>query len=200
MEATMGEKHYHFFAFISRMKYIYRWGLMRNTQQENLQGHSLEVAVIAHALAVIRNNIYGGNVNPDRIAVQAIFHDSNETITGDMPTPIKYFNPSISKAYKDVENISKDKLVSMLPEELKATYAKLLFYGDSEEEARQIIKAADRISAYVKCIEEEKAGNKEFKKAGEAIYASILEIGIPEINYFIENFLTSFFLSLDELE
>lgn len=196
----MPKSKYHFFAFLSRMKYIARWGLMRNTLPENIQEHSLQVAIIAHALAVIKNRFFSGNVNPDRIAVLGMFHDCNEIITGDMPTPIKYFNPDISKAYKDVETVSKNKLLSMLPEELAGSYSELLFHEDNDKESWKIVKSADRLAAYIKCLEEVKAGNKEFKKASESIYKSIVEIGSPEVNYFLEHFLPSFSLTLDELE
>ncbi|MCX7842888.1 MAG: 5'-deoxynucleotidase [Clostridia bacterium] len=191
---------HHFFAFISRMKYINRWGLMRNTFSENIQEHSLQVAIIAHALAVIRNEFFGGGVNPDSIAVAAMYHDSNETITGDLPTPIKYFNPEISQAYSNIENTSKEKLISMLPEELKGTYRKILFLCDEDREARAIIKAADKISAYIKCLEEEKAGNKEFKKAGASILKNISQIELPEVKYFMDKLMPSFSLTLDELD
>ena len=196
----MNRAGHHFFAFLSRMKYINRWGLMRNTHPENIQEHSLQVAVIAHALAVIRNRLFGGEINADRVAVTAIYHDSNETITGDMPTPVKYFNPDISKAYKAVEDISKKKLLSMLPETLKEEYTNIFFYEDQNKEYKNLVKAADRIAAYIKCIEEEKAGNREFKKAGEAIYSDILKIELPEVKYYVENFIPSFFLTLDELD
>ncbi len=196
----MSSKKHHFFAFISRMKYINRWGLMRNTQQENIQEHSLQVAVIAHALAVIRNSIYNGNINPDRVAVMGMYHDCNETITGDMPTPIKYFNPEISKAYEDVEAISRRKLLGMLPEELQEAYRGVIFRQEGDEECWRLVKAADRISAYLKCTEEEKAGNKEFKKAGQAILNSIRQIELPEVKYFMDKFVPSFALTLDELD
>lgn len=181
------------------MKYINRWGLMRNTQPENIQEHSLQVAMIAHALAVIKNRYFGGSMDENRIAVLGIYHDANEIITGDMPTPIKYFNPKISEAYKDIELISKNKLLSMLPAELKGDYASILLH-DEKDENYKLVKAADRISAYVKCLEEVKAGNKEFTKAGETISKSIGELRLPEVDYFMEHFMPSFGLSLDELE
>jgi 5'-deoxynucleotidase len=190
----------HPFAFLSRMKYITRWGLMRNTQSENIQEHSLQVAVIAHALAVIKNEFFDGDTNPERIAVLGVFHDCNEIITGDLPTPIKYHNPGISSAYKDIETISKKKLLSMLPEELVGTYSSILFHDEQDREGWKLVKAADRISAYIKCVEEEKAGNREFKKASESIYQSIMEIDLPEVHYFMEKFMPSFYLTLDELE
>ncbi|HHV60932.1 MAG TPA: 5'-deoxynucleotidase [Clostridiaceae bacterium] len=196
----MKNKKYHFFAFLSRMKYITRWGLMRNTFPENIQEHSLNVAIIAHALAVIRNKMYGGNINEGRVAVLAMYHDCNEIITGDMPTPIKYHNPEISKAYKNVEEVSKRKLLSMLPDELVDSYESILFQSEGEYEYKRIVKAADRIAAYIKCLEEIKAGNNEFKKAGEAILKTIREIDLPEVAYFMENFIPSYCLTLDELE
>ena len=194
----MSKGKFHFFAFLSRMKYIMRWGLMRNTQTENIQEHSLQVAVIAHSLAVIRNTFFEGNVNPERIAVLAMYHDANEIITGDMPTPIKYYNPEISRVYRDVEDVSKDKLISMLPQELKESYRSILFFEDEDELHFKIVKAADRISAYIKCIEEVKAGNREFKKASESILKSVIDSDLPEVKYFMDNFIPSFYLTLDE--
>lgn len=198
-EEAMPKNKYHFFAFLARMKYITRWGLMRNTQSENIQEHSLQVAIIAHALALIKNRFYGGNIDPNRVAVLGMFHDSNEIITGDMPTPIKYFNPEISKAYKDIENVSKDKLLSMLPSQLTEDYKKIFFHEEVSDSWR-LVKAADRISAYIKCLEEVKAGNKEFKKASETILKTINDIKLPEVTYFMENFIPSFFLTLDEMD
>jgi 5'-deoxynucleotidase len=173
---------------------------MRNTYSENIQEHSQQVAVIAHALAVIRNTYFNGVVNPERIAVLAMYHDSNEIITGDMPTPIKYYNPVISSAYKEVEHISKEKLISMLPDELKHIYRSIFFIQEDEKDNWEIVKAADRIAAYIKCLEEEKAGNSEFRKASETVYKTIMEIQMPEIKYFMDRFIPSFSLSLDELE
>lgn len=173
---------------------------MRNTQQENIQEHSLQVAMIAHALALIKNQFYGGGVDADRIAVLGMYHDSNEIITGDMPTPIKYYNPQIKKVYKEIEDISKSKLLSMLPDELADCYSRLLVDERGEDESWRLVKAADRIAAYIKCVEEAKAGNKEFNKASDTIYKSIMEIDLPEVRYFMENFMPSFFLTLDEME
>ncbi|MDD4296095.1 MAG: 5'-deoxynucleotidase [Ruminiclostridium sp.] len=192
------KKQFHFFAFLSRMKFITRWGLMRNTNSESIQEHSLQVSMIAHALSLIKNTYFGGCVNSERIAVLAMYHDSNETITGDLPTPIKYYNPSISNAYKDLENISKEKLLSMLPEELADEYRRILFFGEASDEGK-IVKAADRISAYIKCLEEEKTGNTEFKKAAAATLKKINEMDLPEVNYFMDNFIYGFKLTLDEL-
>ncbi|MEG6614029.1 5'-deoxynucleotidase [Pseudoclostridium thermosuccinogenes] len=196
----MAKSGFHFFAFLSRMKYITRWGLMKNTQPENIQEHSLQVAMIAHGLALIRNKFYGGNINADRVAVLGLFHDCNEIITGDMPTPIKYYNPQISKAYKDVEETSKRKILSMLPKELQSDYTEILFHEDIDPESWKIVKAADKISAYIKCLEEVKAGNMEFKKASESIYDAISQIDMPEVAYFMKNFIPSFSLTLDELD
>jgi 5'-deoxynucleotidase len=173
---------------------------MRNTQSENIQEHSLQVAIIAHALALIKNRFYDGKINSDRIAVLAMYHDCNEIITGDLPTPVKYFNPEISQAYKNVEDISKNKLLSMLPPELSDSYSSILFHEEQDSEYWSIVKAADRIAAYIKCIEELTAGNKEFKKASETILKSIQELKMPEVKYFMENFMNSFSLTLDELD
>ena len=190
---------YNFFAFLSRMKHINRWGLMRNTRTENLEEHSFEVAVIAHALAVIKNTYFNGKVNSEKIALFAMYHDCNETITGDMPTPIKYYNHQIRDAYKKIEDISKDKLISMLPEEMKEYYKEVLFFEDIEE-YKYIVKAADKISAYIKCIEEEKVGNSEFKKARESILKNIEQINKPEVKFFMDKFIPGYLLSLDEQE
>lgn len=150
---------YHFYAMLSRMKNIYRWGLMRNTKQESLSEHTLETAFVAHALSLIHNNRFGGNVDADRMAVLALFHDTSEIITGDMPTPIKYYNPEIKKVYKEIEKVAEDKLLSMLPDYLSDDLAKV--YSDIDDTARLIIKAADKISAYIKCIEELKMGDRK---------------------------------------
>ncbi len=171
---------------------------MRNTEIENIAEHSLQVAMIAHLLATIKNKYYGGNLDPNYIAVLAIFHDSSEIITGDMPTPIKYFNPELKEAYKNVENIANHKLVSMLPDDFKEAYQNIFFDNESEEWA--IVKAADKLAAYIKCIEEEKAGNKEFLKAKETISKSLDAINRPEVKYFMDIFMCSFSLTLDELE
>jgi 5'-deoxynucleotidase len=184
------------------MKYINRWGLMRNSISENIQEHSLQVAIIAHALALIKNRFYDGEVDADHIAVKAIFHDASEILIGDLPTPVKYYNPEIKSAYKDVEDISRDKLISLLPPDLQGAYSDFI-YEDEENEEYRIIKAADRISALIKCIEEEKVGNSEFRKASQSIKAIIDELiesdEMPEVKYFMDNFLDGFSLTLDEL-
>ncbi len=189
----------HFFAYLSRMKLIKRWGLMRNTNPENIQEHSLEVAIIAHGLAVIRNKIFNGDVDPERIMALAVFHEVGEVITGDIATPIKYFNPEIKKAYNEIERVPKLRLFNMLPDELKEDYNSLFFLEEKDYDHWRIVKAADKISAYVKCLEELKAGNQEFLKAKKAIKREIDKFDLPEVKYFIERFVPSFSLALDEL-
>ena len=186
-----------FFAMLSRMRYINRWGLMRNTFQENIQEHSHQVAVLAHALAVIQNRFYGGQIDPGAVAVAALYHDASEILTGDMPTPIKYDNPDIQAAYKQVEAVAEQKLLSMLPEELRRDFDEAVTIPDPEIHA--IVKAADKLSAYIKCVEELKAGNTEFKKAKEQTYAALCQNPIPALKYFMEHFLPGFELTLDEL-
>ncbi len=187
----------HFFPMIARMRYINRWGLMRNTRLENIQEHSHQVAVLAHALAVIQNRRFGGQVDPGAVAVAALYHDASEILTGDMPTPIKYDNPDIQAAYKAVESVAERKLLSMLPEDLRPDYEAALTIPDPE--IRALVKAADKLSAYLKCVEELKAGNTEFKKAREQTYAALCSNPIPALQYFMERFLDGFSLTLDEL-
>ncbi len=188
---------HHFFAMLSRMKYIDRWGLMRNTVQENIQEHSHQVAVLAHALAVIQNRYFGGQVDPGAVAVAALYHDASEILTGDMPTPIKYDNPDIQAAYKQVEAVAEQKLLSMLPEALRADFDEAVTIPDPE--VRAIVKTADKLSAYLKCVEELKAGNTEFKKAKEQTWTALNRNPSPALQYFIEHFLPGFELTLDEL-
>ena len=188
---------HHFFAMLSRMRYINRWGLMRNTFQETIQEHSHQVAVLAHALAVIQNRYFGGQVDPGAVAVAALYHDASEIITGDMPTPIKYDNPEIRDAYKLVERVAEQKLLSMLPDELRPAYEEIITIPDPKIHA--LVKAADKLSAYLKCVEELKAGNLEFKKAKEQTYAALCQNPIPSLKYFMEHFLSGFELTLDEL-
>ena len=188
---------HNFFPMIARMRYIDRWGLMRNTQVENIQEHSHMVAVLAHALAVIENTYFGGTVDPGEVAVAALYHDASEIITGDMPTPIKYDNPEIRDAYKLVERVAEQKLLSMLPDELRPAYEEIITIPDPKIHA--LVKAADKLSAYLKCVEELKAGNLEFKKAKEQTYAALCQNPIPALNYFMEHFLAGFELTLDEL-
>lgn len=200
----MSKEQYNFYAYISRMKYIMRWGLMRNTVSENIQEHSLQVAVLAHSLAYIHNMLNKDNkeaqLDPAKACVYAVFHDANEIITGDMPTPIKYYNPIIKEHYHKIEDISKDKLLSMLPEDMEEYYRDIMFYEDRAPEYYPIVKAADKLSAYLKCVEEVKAGNSEFTKAKESIYANLTEMECPALKYFLEHFTDSFELTLDELE
>ena len=188
---------YNFFPMISRMRYINRWGLMRNTRLENIQEHSHQVAVLAHALAVIQNRYYGGQVDPGAVAVAALYHDASEILTGDMPTPIKYDNPDIQNAYKQVESVAEQKLLSMLPEDLRPDFNDIITIPDPQVHA--LVKAADKLSAYLKCVEELKAGNTEFKKAKEQTYAALCQNAIPALQYFMEHFLEGFELTLDEL-
>ena len=188
---------YNFFPMIARMRYIDRWGLMRNTQVENIQEHSHMVAVLAHALAVIENKYFGGQIDPGAVAVAALYHDASEIITGDMPTPIKYDNPEIKAAYKAVESVAEQKLLSMLPDDLRGEYEDIITIPDPDVHA--LVKAADKLSAYLKCVEELKAGNLEFKKAKEQTYAALCQNPIPSLRYFMEHFLEGFELTLDEL-
>ena len=188
---------YNFYPMIARMRYINRWGLMRNTQTENIQEHSHMVAVLAHGLAVIQNEKFGGRVDPGQVAVAALYHDASEILTGDMPTPIKYDNPDIQFAYKQVEAVAEAKLLSMLPEDLRPAYEEAITIVDPEIKA--LVKAADKLDAYLKCVEEVKAGNAEFKKAKEQTYAALCQNPIPALQYFMEHFLEGFSLTLDEL-
>lgn len=188
----------HFFAYLSRMKFIQRWNLMRNTQPENIQEHSLQVAMIAHGLALLRNREFGGEVNPERVAVLAMFHDVGEVITGDLATPIKYFNPAIKESYNAIDEVARTKLLGMIPKGLRADYKGLLFADESTEEWK-LVKAADRICAYVKCLEELKAGNREFAKAEKTIKRAIDAIDVPEVKVFMQRYVPSFVLTLDEL-
>lgn len=187
-----------FFALISRMRYIGRWGLMRSSIPENVQEHSHMVAVIAHALGVIRREVFGRECDPNALAAAALFHDAPEIITGDMPTPVKYHSGALTAAYKEVERGAAEKLVSMLPVELRGAYESLIS-GDVGEENEQLVKAADRLSAYIKCIEERKAGNLEFLSAERQTLERIRSMGLPETGYFIEHFIPAFELDLDGL-
>jgi 5'-deoxynucleotidase len=192
----------HFFAYLSRMKFIRRWGLMHSTYPENIQEHSLRVALVAHALAIIRNRVRGGNINPDRTAALALYHDASEVLTGDLPTPVKYFNPDIKTAYRAIEAAAAKKLLSMIPSELQEDYRAFLSHDAQDaidQEHRELVKAADKLCAYLKCLEELSAGNQEFRHAERALKASVEEINLPEVRYFLETFVPSFTLTLDEL-
>jgi 5'-deoxynucleotidase len=200
-----------FFAMVSRMRYINRWSLMRNTLAENIEEHSLQVAIIGHALALIRKVYFPTDpegrqripVDPDRVACLCLYHDANEILTGDLPTPVKYFNTSMTGAYRDVERQASIRLLAMLPEELALHYQELLSPAKDSEtirEALRLVKAADKISALIKCIEEEKAGNKEFIAAAKKIRKAIDGQNLPEVEYFMEQFLPAFAATLDDLE
>lgn len=187
----------HFFAFVFRMRYILRWSLMKNTEQENLQEHTAETAMIAHSLAVIRRDVFGQECDPGRIAAVALYHDAPEIMTGDLPTPVKYHSDRIRHAYGEIEDAARERLLGMLPEELRGSYEPLLYGEDSPEYT--LVKAADRISAYLKCLREEKAGNTEFSKAAEQTLRALKDMHLPEAEYFMEKFLPSFGLPLDEM-
>ena len=190
----------HFFAYLSRMKFINRWGLMHNTYPENIQEHSLRVAMIAHALAIIRNRVFGGAVNPERTAVLALYHDASEVLTGDLPAPVKNFNPEIKAAYKAIEASAAQKLLHMIPGALQADYRRLFVPDHADREHRELVTAADKLCAYIKCLEEIGAGNPEFAKAEKTLRASLDALALPEVRYFLDTFAPSFRLTLDELE
>lgn len=193
------KKKYHFFAMLSRMKYINRWSLMRNTNKENISEHSLEVAKIAHALAVISNQRFGGNVNADRAAVLGVFHDAPEILTGDMPTPIKYYSKQIHEAYSQVEDDACNALLEMIPQDLREEYKPFFFKQEQDRQLWKYVKAADKISAYIKCVEEAKAGNRDFDKAAKANLDAINGLDMPEVKCFMDDFMESYSLTLDEM-
>ncbi len=195
----MSQRPYSFFAMLARMKYIERWALMRNSEKENISQHSLEVAIIAHALALLGNKRMGRSYDPEHAAMLGIYHDCTEIITGDMPTPIKYENPEIQSAYKQIEKTAAFRLLNMLPEELREEYEPYFIPRPQDKELHLLVKAADKISALIKCIEEAKAGNQEFRSAEASIMASILELHCPEADLFVEEFLPTYHLTLDEL-
>ncbi len=187
-----------FYALMGRMRYITRWGLMRNTFSENISEHSHQVAVLAHALALIRRDILGlPTPDPDRCAVAALYHDASEILTGDLPTPIKYYNPDIKEAYKQVERIAGNRLLDMLPPQLRASYAQYVL--EDEEDLLPFIKGADKLSAHIKCLEEQKAGNTEFDTAAKQTWEAMKAMARPELDWFLENCLGAFALNLDQL-
>lgn len=187
-----------FYAYLSRMKYINRWALMRNSMEENLCEHTLETAYIAHALGLISNRRCGGSVDIGRLVLAAMYHDCSEILTGDLPTPVKYDNPQIKSAYKALEAVAEDKLISMLPEDIRGDYRPL--FGEQENpKISELVRAADKLSAVIKCIQEGKAGNMEFERAKAAQLASIKALCSPEADIFVEEFLPAYMLSLDEL-
>lgn len=192
-------EQYDFFAFLSRMRYISRWGLMRNTVPENIQEHSLDVAVIAHALAMIRNTYFEGSLDPSRAALYGIFHDASEIFTGDMPTPVKHFNPNFKRSFHQLEDRARRKLLDMLPPEMAKEYEPLFFF-DEQKEYAVLVKAADKIAALAKCIEEGKSGNLEFRRAEIEHFEQLSASPLPEVRFFLEKFLPGYRLSLDELK
>lgn len=187
-----------FYALMARMRYITRWGLMRNTFSENIQEHSHQVAVLAHALAMIRRDVlHMEGPDPDRCAVAALYHDVSETLTGDMPTPIKYHNPEIKSAYKQVERIASERLLAMVPRELEASYRGYIM--EEQEDVQPTVKAADKLSAYIKCLEEQKAGNTEFDSAAKSTLEAMQAMQMPELDWFLENCMEAFRFNLDQL-
>jgi 5'-deoxynucleotidase len=190
----------HFFAWMARMRFIQRWGLMHSTHAENIQEHSLRVAMIAHALAVIRNRLYAGDLSPDRAAALAMYHDASEVLTGDLPRPVKYFNPAIERAYHALERVAREKLLAMLPPPLQPDYQSLLVPGAQDAAHLELVKAADKLCAYIKCLEEASAGNREFSEAEKVLRQNVEGIDLPEVRYFLATFVPSFRLTLDELK
>jgi 5'-deoxynucleotidase len=189
----------HFFAYLSRMRFIGRWGLMHSTRPENIQEHSLRVAMIAHTLAVIRNRLFAGGVSPDRLAVLGLYHDAAEVLTGDLPRPVKYFNPEIETSYRRIETVAREKLLGMVPEALRVDYAALFRPESAAAVEQEMVKAADKLCAYMKCLEEVTAGNREFGEAEKTLRQTIEAIELPEVRYFVQTFVPSFRLTLDEL-
>ena len=190
---------YDFYAYLDRMKYIKRWQLMRSVREENIMEHSQSVAVLAHALAVIRNKCFGGNVDVSKTVLYAIYHETSEVMTGDLPTPIKYYNKSIHGAYKELERSACEKIVATLPEEMRGGISPYIL-ADEDSVEYKLVKAADRLAAYIKCAEEMRSGNTEFKKARKSIEDDLRSRKMPEVEYFFEHFVKSFGYSLDELE
>ena len=189
---------YDFFALLSRMKYIVRWSLMRSTVQENVQEHSHMVAVLAHTLGIVRRDVFHKDCDPDALAAIALYHDAPEILTGDLPTPIKYHSAGIKSAYDEVETLAVDKLLGELPEVLRPAYRELL-EAPKDPERYELVKAADKLSAYIKCVEERKAGNLEFVSAEAATLKKLRELKMPEVDYFLEHFMPGFEKNLDEL-
>ena len=189
----------HFFAHLARMKLIHRWPLMHNVRIENVQEHSLQVAMVAHALALIRNRFFDGQLNPERIATLAMFHDVSEVLTGDLPTPVKYYNPAIKEEYKKIEKIAEQKLIDMAPEPFREDYAELISGDKHSEDEAFIVKAADVICAYLKTLEELSAGNREFTLAKKRLDKMLKDYHSDEVDYFLKQYVPSFSLSLDEI-
>ncbi|ACY85227.1 5'-deoxynucleotidase [Edwardsiella piscicida] len=195
----MSHTQSHFFAHLARLKLISRWPLMRNVRTENVSEHSLQVAFVAHALAIIKNRRFGGSVDAERVALQAMYHDASEVLTGDLPTPIKYYNPQIAHEYKKIEEMAQQKLLAMLPAELRQDFLPLIDERSYPPEERQIVKQADALCAYLKCLEELAAGNQEFLLAKARLEKTLDERNSPEMAYFMQVFVPSFTLSLDEI-
>ena len=193
-------KLYPFNALLARMKYIARWGLMRAARTESLSEHTADAAILAHTLCLVSQTIFGTDVRPETVAVAALYHDASEILTGDMPTPVKYYSPHIREAYAQVEQSACEHLVSMLPEDLRADFAPFFFKDETDEELWKLVKAADKICAYIKCIEEKKAGNTEFDRAAESTLESINALDIPEAEEFMKEFLDGYRLTLDEIK
>lgn len=192
-------KKSNFFAFVSRMKYINRWGLMRSTKEENVSEHSLNVAMIAHALATIQNKRLGKDIDANKVALYSMYHDAAEILTGDLPTPVKYFNPAIRTAYKEVELSASKSLLNMLPEDFQEVYEPALIPKAEDSDIWKTIKAADKISAYIKCIEEEKSGNREFVKAKQALQKEMDDMDRQDVRIFMDEFFEGYGLTLDEM-
>jgi 5'-deoxynucleotidase len=190
---------FHFYAYVAKLKYIVRWGLKRNVESENVKEHSFDVAVIAHALALIRNRYFGGDVDANQLAIVALFHDASEVLTGDLPGPIKYFNPSIALAYKEVEKAAKAKLLTMLPGELQEDYRPLIDDSWMQGDLKKLVKAADVLAAYIKCIQEVESNNHEFQVAKQRVEGMLQDYDLPEVQFFLDKFLPSYRLTLDEL-
>ena len=189
---------YHFFAYLSRMRFIERWSLMRNSLPENIQEHSHMVAVIAHALGIIRRDVFGSSCDPEQCAAAALYHDCSEILTGDLPTPIKYHSDEIHHAYQQLEELACTRLLETLPEEIRGSFSPY-FGGEAEKQTHDIVKAADKLSAYLKCVEERRAGNDEFLSAEKQTRRALEESPLPEVKYFLDHFVPAFELTLDEL-
>ncbi|MBE8567886.1 5'-deoxynucleotidase [Vibrio sp. OPT20] len=192
-------KQSHFFAHLARMKLIQRWPLMRSVSSENISEHSLQVAFVAHALALIKNKKFDGQLNPEHIALLGMYHDTSEVLTGDLPTPVKYYNPDIAQEYKKIEAAAEQRLLSMLPEEFREDFAPFLISGTASKEEQSIVKQADTICAYLKCLEELSAGNHEYEQAKRRLEETLEQRKSPEMDYFLTTFAPSFELSLDEI-
>jgi len=192
-------KQSHFFAHLARMKLIQRWPLMRSVSSENISEHSLQVAFVAHALALIKNKKFDGQLNPEHIALLGMYHDTSEVLTGDLPTPVKYYNPDIAQEYKKIEAAAEQRLLSMLPEEFRDDFSPFLISGTASKEEQSIVKQADTICAYLKCLEELSAGNHEYEQAKRRLEETLSQRKSPEMDYFLTTFAPSFELSLDEI-